>query len=368
MTILDRMLFGAFVRAYLICMVATLSLYIIVDLFTNIDDFFQHGRNGLEIALHIITYYGYRTIQYYDRLCEALSLLAAMFTVAWTQRNNELIPILSAGVSTQRFLRPIIVGAGLMLLLGVVNQEYLIPQIAPALVTDRNDPEGTKDLVVQGCYDPNGVHIDGIRAFRRDQQVQSFNVTLPSGPHSEMRHLTAEKAQFIPPIDGERKSGGWLMTGTVPETLPADTIDPDIIEMIDPGRFFLHVRDATFERVTQGAKTQSFAATSELHRLMKRTDPGRMNELAVTFHMRLTRPIVGMLLVIMGLSIILRDQTRHIFISAGLCLVMCVLFFAVVFGGKFLGTADYVTPALAAWLPVLVFAPFAISFYDAIHT
>src|SRR5262245_15378450 len=115
------MLFSAFVRAYMICMVATLSLYIIVDLLTNIDDFFQHDRNGLETALHILTYYGYRTIQYYDRLCEALSLLAAMFTVAWTQRNNELIPILSAGVSTRRFLQPILFGAGLMLLLGVAN-------------------------------------------------------------------------------------------------------------------------------------------------------------------------------------------------------------------------------------------------------
>ena len=93
-----------------------------------------------------------------------------------------------------------------------------------------------------------------------------------------------------------------------------------------------------------------------------------MNALAVTFHMRLTRPLVGMLLVIMGLSIILRDQTRHVFISAGLCLIMCALFFAAVFGGKFLGTADYISPALAAWLPILVFGPFSIAFYDAIHT
>ena len=84
------MLFAAFIRAYMICLVSTLSLYIVVDLFTNIDDFFQQGRSGIDISLHILTYYGYRTIQYYDRLCEALCLLAAMFTVAWTQRSNEI--------------------------------------------------------------------------------------------------------------------------------------------------------------------------------------------------------------------------------------------------------------------------------------
>jgi len=368
MTILDRMLFVAFLRAYVICLVSTLSLYVVVDLFTNIDDFFQPNKSGLEIAQHILTYYGYRTIQYYDRLCEALSLLAAMFTVAWSQRNNEIIPMLSAGVSTHRFLRPILVGAALMLTLGVLNQEFLIPYIAPALATDRDDPEGTHQLTVQGCYDANRVHIDGSLAYRREQTVEKFYVTLPVTAKSEMKHLSAARAQYIPPIPRQRFSGGWLMTGTSPAELPPDTYDEDVIEMIDPGRFFLHVREATFDRATRGQKTQSYASTRSIYELMQRTDVGRMNNLAVTFHMRLTRPIVGMLLVIMGLSIVLRDQTRHVFISAGLCLAMCAVFFAVVFGGKFLGTGDYLSPALAAWLPVLIFGPISVALYDAIHT
>jgi lipopolysaccharide export system permease protein len=368
LTILDRMLFVAFLRAYAICLVSTLSLYVVVDLFTNIDDFFQPDRTTAEVVQHILTYYGYRSAQYYDRLCEALSLLAAMFTVAWTQRNNELIPMLSAGVSTHRYLRPIFVGAILMLGVGVVNQELVIPRIAPVLVTDRDDPEGTRELYVQGCYDPNRVHVDGWKAYRREMEVHRLSVTLPVTPKSEMKHLTADLARYIPPHPGERLSGGWLMTGTTPAELPEGSFDKDIIEMIDPGRFFLHVREATFDRVTQGQKTQGFGSTYRLYRLMERTDAGRMNSLAVTFHMRLTRPIVGLLLVVMGLSIILRDQTRHVLISAGLCLAMCAVFFAVVFAGKFLGTGDYVSPAMAAWLPVLIFGPIAIALYDAIHT
>jgi len=370
-TILDRMLFVSFLRAYLICLVSTLSLYIIVDLFTNIDDFFgtregQEPRSGLQVARHIASYYGYRSVQYYDRLCEAISLLAAMFTVAWTQRNNELIPVLSAGVSTHRLLRPIFVGAALMLAIGMLNQEVVIPRIAPALVIDRDDAEGTHDLYVQGMYDPVGVHIDGYKGRRQDMSVENFNVTLPAGPGSEMKHLTASMAFYIPPADG--RAGRWLLTDTTPKELAKDSYDPKVIEMIDRGRFFLYVREATFERVTQGQKTQQFVDTETLFRLMERTDVGRMNTLAVNFHMRLTRPIVGMLLVVMGLSIILRDQTRHVFISAGLCLAMCAVFFAVVFGGKFLGTADYVSPALAAWLPVLIFGPLSVALYDAIHT
>lgn len=368
MTILDRMLFVSFVRAYLICLISTLSLYVIVDLFTNIDDFFQPGRPVWLVLKHIATYYGYRSVQYYDRLCEAISLLAAMFTVAWTQRNNELIPILSAGVSVHRFLRPIFAGAAVMLGVGVINQELVIPRIANGLVTDREDPEGTKDLIVQGCYDPNKVHIDGFRGFRKERMVERFYVTLPISSTSEMRHLAAANAVYVPPVEGERYSGGWWMMGTTPPDLSDRRFDRDVIEMVDPGRYFVWVKEATFDRVTQGQKSQGFASTETVYSLMQRTDAGRMNGLAVLFHMRIVRPIVGLLLIVMGLSIILRDQTRHVFISSGLCLAMCVVFFAAVFGGRFLGMADYVTPALAAWLPVVIFGPISFALYDAIHT
>jgi lipopolysaccharide export system permease protein len=43
---------------------------------------------------HILKYYGIKTMQIFDRLCEAIVLLAAMFTVAWMQRSNELAPLL----------------------------------------------------------------------------------------------------------------------------------------------------------------------------------------------------------------------------------------------------------------------------------
>jgi lipopolysaccharide export system permease protein len=88
----------------------------------------------------------------------------------------------------------------------------------------------------------------------------------------------------------------------------------------------------------------------------------------VLFHMRLTRPILGLILVFMGLSVILTDQNRNVFISAGLCLVLCGVFFAAIFAAKYLGDNDIISPALAAWLPVLGFGPVAFVMFDAVHT
>ncbi|MEZ6142923.1 MAG: LptF/LptG family permease [Zavarzinella sp.] len=367
--ILDRMLFLSFIRGYFICLISTLSLYIIVDLFTNLDEFARPGKSFLDVLMHLLGYYGYRTLEYYDRLCEVISLLAAMFAIAWIQRNNELIPMLSAGVSTHRVLRPILLGAVLMLSVGIFNQEMVIPRIASALVAEREDPDGAKEIGVQGAFDSSGVHIEGIRAYRRDLLVKPFFATMPETSQSQMRHITAAYAIYVPPQDNKPLSGGWELYGASPDNLAEDKIDTSMLTIIDRGRYFLKVKDATFEGITSGGKkTLALSSTTALRAYLDRTEPGRMNTLAVTYHMRLTRPLVGMLLVIMGISIILRDQTRHIFISTGLCLGLCATFFAAIFASRFMGNADIISPALSGWLPVIVFTPLAIALYDAIHT
>src|SRR4051794_41929829 len=104
--LIDRQMVRGYFKAYLVCLASLLSLYVVVDLFTNLDDF-THGEKGLvPVTRRIGTYYGYKVFQIFDRLCEAIVLLAGMFTVAWMQRNNEQVPLLSAGGSTRRLVTP----------------------------------------------------------------------------------------------------------------------------------------------------------------------------------------------------------------------------------------------------------------------
>src|SRR5438105_6634696 len=139
MHLLDRVLIRGYLKAYLVCLTSLLSLYVVVDLFTNIDDFAEHHHGLADVLKHIATYYGYRILQYFDRMSEAIVLLAAMFTVAWIQRNNELLPLLSAGVSTQRVVRPVLFSACLMLGLAALNQELAIPKVGEFLLAPRDD-------------------------------------------------------------------------------------------------------------------------------------------------------------------------------------------------------------------------------------
>jgi lipopolysaccharide export system permease protein len=250
-----------------------------------------------------------------------------------------------------------------MLTLTVLNQELVIPRVGDKLALDRSDPDGNKEIHVRGAFEPNLIHIEGDSAVRRDRLIKRFRCMIPEHLSGNLIHLTALEARFHP---GEEPAlGKWQLTGCVPRDLkPIDRL----LEVEDEGRYFLHVRSVDFDALTRDPRWFMMASTRRLYQELQRPESTRLAAIAVLFHTRITRPILGMVLVLMGLSVILRNQNRNVIISSGLCLVLCAVFFAAVSACKMLGDAEYLPPALAAWLPVLGFGPFSIVMFDAVQT
>ena len=365
MTTLDRLYFVGYFRSYLIVLVSLLSLYIVLDLFTNLDDF--SGRGFGALVGHVLRYYSTRVAQIFDRMSEFITLLAAVFTVAWMQRSNELLPQLSAGISTQRVMRPILLGALLTIALGPLNAEFHIPAVSEDLLAQRSDLDRERPTEVKGGYDSNGVHLEGGRAYWNEQKVEMLYVTLPTDSPTGMLHITAREAKYVPPSK-DPLTGGWQLYQTqFTREPPAESLPP-YLTRVTYGQYFLKTRELDFETVTRSANWYLFASTPELRRLLAKPDAKRQPAVATLFHMRLTRPLVGAVLVLMGLSVILRDQNRHVFINAGICLILCAVSYACVYGCKYLGDHDFIAPALAAWLPVLILGPLSFALFDAVHT
>jgi len=364
---IDRLLFRSYLKSYVVCWTSLVSLFIIVDLFTNIDDFTHRG--GLWSTVHhIIGYYGYRLSLIFDKLSEAITLLAAMFTVAWMQRNNELIPLLSAGVSTRRVVLPVLMGALSMLTLSVINQELIMPRIRHKLTLARDDPHGDKELAdLGGGFEPNGMHIEAKTGVGATLSVKRFSCLLPARMTGNLLPVDAEEARYIPPGEGPH-TGGWLLTGVRPLAELQNWDNPTILDPIDPGKYFLHTREVDFDRLTRQRNWFQFISTPGLYAELQNPDSLRLASMAVAFHMRLTRPLLGMILVFLGLSVILADQNRSMFISAGLCLGLCGMFFVGVIIARMLGEKELFSPPLAAWLPVFIFGPLSFSLFDAVQT
>jgi lipopolysaccharide export system permease protein len=328
---------------------------------------------------HVFGYYSVQISVIFDRLGELVTLTAAIFTVAWMQRNNELLPQLSAGVPTRRVIRPVILGAILTLMLTPLNSELYIPAVAEQLTIPRDDPDMRKPTQVRGAYDPNTKdHIVGGSATREPPGpndpshrpvlvVQKFEYTSSAERTGEPVHLTAAKAVYIPPdTPGRERTGGWELYDARPEE-PYQKL-PEHVTFVGLRRYFISTAELDFDAVTRRHSWYQYAPTNSLWEELNRGTTARQSAVAVLFHMRLTRPLTGFILVILGLSVILLDQNRHVFISAGLCLVMAAVFYGCLQGAKYLGDQDILPAPLAAWVPVMLFGPLAFALFDAIHS
>ena len=144
----------AFLTSFVVCALALLSLYVVVDSFTNLSNIADSvakanqaaaGGTGAHAALghfgatfastvkNVLKMNASRMPLILYELLPVLTLAAAMFTVVKLKRANEITPLLAAGVSIYRVIWPIFLMAILLTLAQIVDREVLIPRYSDNL-------------------------------------------------------------------------------------------------------------------------------------------------------------------------------------------------------------------------------------------
>src|SRR5213078_4766455 len=109
MKLLDRYVIRNFLQVYLYCIAGFISIWLIFDVSDNISTFIDE-HIGLLLA---VRYYATQVPQVFIILLPVSLLLALLFTLGRMSRANEIVSMLTAGVSLPRVLLPLI-GIGLL--------------------------------------------------------------------------------------------------------------------------------------------------------------------------------------------------------------------------------------------------------------
>ncbi|MGV2342146.1 MAG UNVERIFIED_CONTAM: LptF/LptG family permease [Planctomycetaceae bacterium] len=157
LTTFDRYVTGRFLHTFVLLFVATLGLYVVIDLFMNIDEFQDnlardttaaHGQT--ELFRRIGEYYFYRTFDFFEMAGPILIVVSAVTVVALLRKSSETFPLLAAGIPAFRLLRPLLITALILNAALFVNQEFVIPSLAVRLQTPRGSLRG-RDTEGRSC-------------------------------------------------------------------------------------------------------------------------------------------------------------------------------------------------------------------------
>ncbi len=211
LSILDRQRYWAFLKAYVICYVSLVGLYVVIDAFSNLDEFTKRADTTIELFQIMSRYYLIHQSQFFDQLCGVIGMMAAIFTVTWMQRNNEQLAMLAAGVSTHRAILPVLVSSVIVSALAMVNQEAVIPHFGEELAR-RHDDDGEQRVNVSSRYDSSKTMIQGKQADRATKTITSFYATTDVKIFGQILSLDGQQATYIPPDHPTAPlNGGWLV-------------------------------------------------------------------------------------------------------------------------------------------------------------
>ncbi|GHT36871.1 hypothetical protein FACS189427_09140 [Planctomycetales bacterium] len=188
MTILDRYILKSFFVNLVLWFFCIIGIYIVFDLFTNLEPLLEAGKAAGNTGKTIFIYYLFKTIPIGMMLCSLLGLISAMITIAMMIRHNELIPIQAAGVPTLRIIAPLVGAVILLALTAAVLREAVLPNYLDELVMNIGQLSKDKGTVVNAPIDDSSrtewnfkdgktywTSLMGIHNYRNDNGVLAFD-------------------------------------------------------------------------------------------------------------------------------------------------------------------------------------------------
>lgn len=367
MTTLDRYILRTLVVNYLIALAVMLSLYTVLDLFFNIDEFTETNDSLLSVMGNIASYYGAHSFLYFSQLSGVITLFACMATLARMRRANELTAVLASGVSLYRVAVPVVAfGLGTSLF-WYADTEVLKPRVGHLLSRSHDDASGSRSRGVWFVNDGPSSLLSAIQFFPAERRLEKLLVLHRDEQGAVVRVTEADEATWEA-IPGHPVGGVWRLSGGVESRrMPAaGGLGPqERIESAAIDRYESRLNPMSLE-TRQFEQWLDHSSSSQLSEVTER-EPALAGKIRRVKHGRFATPLVHMLLLLLGLPFFLSRAPANIINDAGKCLVVCGACYLLAYSGEhFVKTATY--SAFPAWLPLIVFAPVAVVLIDRVRT
>ncbi len=125
---LDRYVTSLYLWHLAVCFLAVLGLYVVVDTFAHLDDFSKQGALAEQVRA-VVTYHAYQIPVLVGQFLPVVVLLAGIIAVGRLSTYNEINAMKAAGVSIHRILLPVFLASFGVGLLGMADQELLVPSL-----------------------------------------------------------------------------------------------------------------------------------------------------------------------------------------------------------------------------------------------
>ncbi len=352
---LDWYIAKKFIMTFLLSMLLIIVIIIIFDLSEKIDGFI---KNEAPLGDIVFKYY-FNYIPYMINMFGSLFVfITVIFFTSQMATHSEIIAILSGGVNFNRMMVPYVVTAALIAVLSLGLNFYVIPK---SNVT-RLEFE-SKYVKRHNTYNLQNIHYQiapgqyiYIESFARWNNTASRFTIEDFDGHRLRRKVSAESAAWDSTMDG------WhlrrVITREYSEGLSDKIRYDDQIDTV----IALKIKDLFNNEKT--VETLTIHQLNDLIKTQKMRGDANVMYAAIERQRRMTMPFSSIILTIIGVSLSARRRRGGIGwnIGIGIGLAFSYIFFLRV--SEMFVYTDTLPPAIAMWLPNVLFAIIAAVLYN----
>ncbi|MGE5300926.1 MAG: LptF/LptG family permease [Acidobacteriota bacterium] len=347
MRIIQRLYLKDFLKLLFILAAGLSTIFSLLDIIDKMASF----RPGRSSAAELVLYISYNIPRFFLYILPMSVLISSLFTFSQAFRRKEITAIKAAGGRMRRLFYPFI-GMGVILsIFAFATGEIIVPEFSKRAVDLRYTLEGKsrKINVTEGGFwlrskDGSPVKIDIYYAEKKTAKGISIFII---GADSLRERIVAEKAEW----DGKT----WVLHGVTRYNIETGKVE-ESKTMIYGG---LESPDFFVEEL----KSAGEMSIAELYRYIQRLRHAgfRNVKLAVDLDSKISFPIVSLFMMLLGISLSLRVSLGGGLFSAGLGLLISLVYWFSYTFSLSMGYAGVVPAFIAAWTVPCVFG--ALSLY-----
>jgi lipopolysaccharide export system permease protein len=333
------------VKFTVLALASVVVLYLLIDLFEEFN-YFTSRKVGLLI---ILLYYLYELPSAVNLLYPVSLLLAVFVVYGQMVRHREFHALKSAGVSVYRLFAPaVVLGLGSVGLYLAGSEYVTVPanrrlsDLRRFRIERRTAPSLDRR---QNVYLAAGGQVLYARETEADSILRDFSV-INVDPARQVRSRTdGREAVFI--------GGHWRATDVSSRTF--DSAGREVLvksETIDLAA--LTLRPSDFAGPSRPIEETRAGDLRDHIIRMKRAGENVAAE-EVEYHYRFSYSLIGLVVVLLGLPMAVQLRKGGVMFGLGLGLLFSFLYWGAIQTGRAYGTSHVISPAMAAWLPNIVF-------------
>jgi lipopolysaccharide export system permease protein len=349
MRILDRYILKSTLGIFFGCLFMFLFLYIIIDVFSHLDEILKQQTNFFVLAQYYLSYLPIIFVQVAPIAC----LLSTLYTFAKLNRNNEIIAMRSSGLSIYQITKTVLIfGVIVSLFVFWVNDRFvprslsLTEKIKSRIENDRQKRQDKKQDVVYNLsmYGLKNRLFFVNKFILSTNTIEGITILEHDNHQNLIKKIVANKGLFN---DGlwtfyQNFTYNYDQNGQILDE--PQYAQEEIMDIPEKPRDFLTQRQRPdFMNIVQ--------LEDYIWKLSRSGATTVIRNLNVDLYQRFTSPFTSIIIILLGIPFALMVKKRATGLSSiGLSIMVGFLYYVLNAISIALGKAGILTPLLAASL------------------